>query len=136
MAKIMNSLSCADSYDFSIYDGNWDSMKYFVNEVVSIPKFYFGTPLEKDKIRAGSSWSKAGNQKMRRRKIAEILQKGPVGMHKEYLHLLKIYAKEGNVELLKEYDITPQDFDIINHICIQNKLKQRDVNNIKKCLKN
>ena len=136
MAKIMNSLSCADSYDFSIYEGNWDSMKYFVNEVVSIPKFYFGTPLEKDNIRPGSSWSKAGNQKMRRRKITEILEKGPLGMHKEHLHLLKLYAQKGNIDILKQYNITAQDFDIINHICVQNKLKQRDVNNIKKCLRN
>ena len=134
--KIMNSLSFANFYDSSIYEGNWDSMKFFVNEVVSIPKFYFGKPLENDKIRPGSSWSKEGNQKMRRRKILEIIQKGPFRMHKEHLHLLKIYAKEGNIDLLKSYNITPQDFDIINHICIQNKLKQRDVNNIKKCLKN
>jgi hypothetical protein len=136
MNKVMNSLSFADSYDNSIYDGNWDSMKFFVNEVVSIPKFYFGKGLEKDKIRPGSSWSKAGNQKMRRRKIAEILQKGPPAMHKEHLHVLKLYAQNGNIDILKEYNITPQDFDIINHICIQNKLKQRDVNNIKKCLRN
>ena len=111
-------------------------MKFFVNEVVSIPKFYFGKPLEKDKTRPGSSWSKEGNQKMRRRKISEIIQKSPIRMHKDHLHLLKIYAKEGNIDLLKSYKITPQDFDIINHICIQNKLKQRDVNNIKKWLKN
>lgn len=135
ISKIMNSLSLASFYDFSIYDGNWESMKFFVNEVVSIPKFYFGSPLEKDKIRPGSSWSKGGNHKMRRRKIADILKKGPVGMHKEHLHLLKIHAKNGNIDILKEYNVTPQDFDIINHICIQNKLKQRDVNNIKKCLR-
>jgi hypothetical protein len=73
---------------------------------------------------------------MRRRKIAEILQKGPPAMHKEHLHVLKLYAQNGNIDILKEYNITPQDFDIINHICIQNKLKQRDVNNIKKCLRN
>lgn len=136
MSKIMDSLSFASQYDSSIYEGNWDSMKYFVNEVISIPKLYLGSPLQKENIRPGSSWSKQGNQKMRRRKIREILQKGPVGMHKEHLHVLKLYAKEGNIELLKEYDITPQDFDIVNHICVANKLKQRDVNNIKKCLKN
>jgi hypothetical protein len=133
--EIMNSLSLAEAHDMMIYEGNWESMRYFVNDVVSYPKFYMGSSLDPDKIRPGSCWSKRGNQRMRLRKVMQILKKGPECMHKEHLHLLKIYAQKGNIDILKQYNITAQDFDIVNHICVQNKLKQSDVNNIKKCLR-
>jgi len=35
-----------------------------------------------------------------------------------------------------EYSLTPQDFDIMNHLAVGSKLKQRDVTRIKKALKN
>ena len=35
----------------------------------------------------------------------------------------------------KEYNLTPQDFDVMNHLAIQNKLKQREVTKIKKLIK-
>lgn len=56
-------------------------------------------------------------------------------MHKEHLQLLNMYAKERNIDMLKSYNISAEDYDIVNHLSIQNKLKQKDVNNIKKCLK-
>ena len=133
--KIINALSLADAHDCMIYDGVWDSMKYFVNEVIGFTKFYLGAPIAKEDISPGGCWSKHGNQKMRRRKIKEILEKGSRTMHKDHLHLLNLYAKERNIDMLKSYNISPQDYDIVNHLCIQNKLKQNDVNKIKKCLK-
>ena len=134
--QIINALSLATYYDCLIYEGDWDAMKFFVNEVVSFPKFYLGKPLDKNTIRPGSCWSKQGNNKMRVKKVSDILLKGPYGMHKDNLHLLKLYAQSGNIDILRAYNITAQDFDIVNHLCIKNKLKQRDVNNIKKQLRN
>ena len=134
-SQIMNALSLADAHDCMIYEGNWDSMKYFVNEVIGFTKYYIGEPLNRDDISPGGCWSKHGNQKMRRRKVREILEKGPRNMHQDNLYLLNLYAKDRDIEMLKNYNITAQDYDIVNHLCMQNKLKQKDVNNIKKCLK-
>jgi hypothetical protein len=35
-----------------------------------------------------------------------------------------------------EYNLSPQDFDVINHLAVGSKLKQRDVTKVKKALKN
>ena len=37
--------------------------------------------------------------------------------------------------MFKKYNLTPQDFDVMNHLGIQNKLKQREVTKIKKLIK-
>jgi len=49
--------------------------------------------------------------------------------------LLRKHAQVKNFDILLEYNITPQAFDIMNHLCVNNKLKQREVSNIKKQLK-
>jgi len=133
--KIMNSLSFACVYDTLIYDGDWGAMKFFVNEVLRIPKYYMGEPLDPNTIRPGSCWSKTGNHKMRKQRIRSMLMKGPVGMHQEHLYLLRQYASKGNYSILNTYNINATDFDIINHLSIVNKLKPKDVNAIKKTLR-
>ena len=50
--------------------------------------------------------------------------------------LLKRYAELGRFGILLDYNIIPQDFDVMNHLATISKLKQRDVTNIKKGLKN
>jgi hypothetical protein len=59
-----------------------------------------------------------------------------MGLGIEELCLLKRYAENGNLEPLLEYKITPQDFDVINHLSVGNGLKSRDVSKVKKALKN
>ena len=54
--------------------------------------------------------------------------------HQEFM-LLREYALQGDVSKFKEYSLTPQDFDVMNHLSLQNKLKQRDVTKIKKLIK-
>ena len=49
--------------------------------------------------------------------------------------VLREYAKKCDVSKFKEYNLTPQDFDVMNHLGIQNKLKQREVTKIKKLIK-
>jgi hypothetical protein len=49
--------------------------------------------------------------------------------------LLREYAQKGDVSKFKEYNLTPQDFDVMNHLGLQNKLKQREVTKIKKMIK-
>ena len=133
--KIMNSLSAASLYDCMIYEGDWGSMKFFVNEVLRVPKLYMGDPLDPATIRPGSCWSKNGNHKMRMQRVRNILRTGCIGMHQDHLYLLRTHASKGNFDILREYNITANDFDIMNHLCVGNKLKPKDVNAIKKTLR-
>ena len=111
-------------------------MPYFVLHALTIPKSTLGEPLDKDKIRPGSCWTKLGNYKMRKQKFSEIHKKSRTGLGIEELGLLKKYAENGDLEPLLEYKITPQDFDVINHLAVGNGLKSKDVTRVKKALKN
>jgi len=137
LVKASQSFSDADYYDSHIYSsGNWHLMPYFVLHALTIPKTAIGEPLEKDKLRPGSCWTKQGNYKMRKQKFNEIYKKSRTGLGVGELCLLKNYAEKGDISKLVHYKITPQDFDVINHIAVGNGLKQKDVTRVKKALKN
>jgi len=134
--KVSGSFSDADMYDNRMYaHGEWNLMPYFVLHALTIPKSALGEPLERDKIRPGSCWTKFGNYKMRKQKFEEIKKKSRMGLGIEELGLLKKYAENGDLDPLLEYKITPQDFDVINHLAVGNGLKSRDVTRVKKALK-
>jgi ABC-type dipeptide/oligopeptide/nickel transport system ATPase subunit len=130
------AFSDADIYDASIYTGNWDSMRYFALHSISIPKHALGENLIRDAIRPGSCWTKYGNYKMRMQKLRGIQRKtlGKLGV--DELCLLKRYAERGDIQPMLDYDLNHQDFDVMNHLAIASKLKQRDVTHVKKALKN
>lgn len=135
--KASNSFSDADFYDSYIYSsGNWNLMPYFVLHALVIPKNSLGEPLIKENIRPGSCWTKYGNYKMRKQKYEEIRKKSRMNLNVEELCLLKEYAHKGDLSELIEYKISPQDFDVINHLAIGNRLKPKEVTKVKKALKN
>ena len=135
--KASSSFSDADYYDNHIYaTGNWHLMPYFTLHALTIPKTALGEPLQKEKIRPGSCWTKHGNYRMRKQKYNDIRKKSRIGLGVEELCLLKDYASSGNLSELMEYGITPQDFDVINHLAVGNGLKQKNVTKVKKALKN
>jgi hypothetical protein len=135
--RASRAFSDADMYDTHMYSqGEWNLMPYFVLHALTIPKTALGQPLLKDKIRPGSCWTKFGNYKMRKQKCEEIKKKSRMGLGIEELCLLKKYAESGDLEPLVEYKISPQDFDVINHLAVGNGLKSRDVTRVKKALKN
>ena len=137
LIKSTISFSDADMYDTYIYQsGNWNLMPYFVLHALTLPKSALGEPLDKNKIRPGSCWTKLGNYKMRKQKFSDIQKKSRTGLGVEELCLLKKYAEKGDLEPLLEYKITPQDFDVINHLAVGNGLKSKDVTRVKKALKN
>jgi hypothetical protein len=142
-SKGVDVLSCTDSFSFAdVFDthiyqmGNWHLMPYFVLFALTIPKSVLGEPLDRNKIRPGSCWTKLGNYKMRKQKFSEIRRKSRMGLGVEELCLLKKYAEKGDLEPLLHYKITPQDFDVINHLAVGNGLKSKDVTRVKKALKN
>lgn len=135
MSKVAASFSDADVFDTQMYTlGDWNLMPYFILHALLIPKMYIGKPLVKDKIRPGSSWTKYGNYKMRSQKYKELNTKS--GLYIEDLCLLKKYAEIGDIQPMLDYGLSPQDFDVMNHLAVGNKLKQRDVVKVKKALKN
>jgi len=137
ICRAAHSFSDADIFDTYIYMlGNWDLVKYFCLQSIVIPKTALGKKLNRDKIRPGSCWTKFGNYKMRLKKFVEIQRKTNVDITIDQLCLIKKYAENGNIEKMMEYDLSPQDFDVMNHLSVGNKLKQRDVTRVKKALKN
>jgi hypothetical protein len=134
-AKVSVSFADADLFDSAMYssEANWNVMPFFVNAAVSMPRYYMRAPLCEEKLRAGACWTKHGNYKMRKRKLHGIQVRNN-NISIEALCLLQSYAGLGYIDKLRAYDITPQDFDTMNHLCITTKLKPRDVNSIKKRL--
>jgi len=111
-------------------------MPYFILNALSIPKAVLGKPLVRDKIRPGSGWTKFGNYRMRSQKLRDIQRRCGTQLNVEDLCLLKRYAESDQLEPMLQYGLTPQDFDVMNHLAVGNKLKQRDVTRVKKALKN
>jgi hypothetical protein len=70
------------------------------------------------------------------RKYRDIQRRCGKHLGIEDLCLLKKYAENGDIEPMLEYGLTPQDFDVMNHLAVGSKLKQRDVTRVKKALKN
>lgn len=137
VVRSSDSFSLADILDNHIYKStNWHMMPYFVLHALTIPKSCLGEPLDRNKIRPGSCWTKLGNYRMRKQKYDGIRKKSRMGLGVEELCLLKNYAEKGDLSKLIEYGITPQDFDVINHLAVGNNLKSKDVTRVKKALKN
>jgi hypothetical protein len=131
------SFSDADMYDTKMYTtGDWNLMPYFVLHALVIPKSKQGRVLDRDEIRPGSCWTKYGNFKMRNQKYKEIQKRHGHNLHIEDLCLIKKYAENGDLQPMIDYGLTPQDFDVMNHLAVGSKLKQRDVTRVKKALKN
>jgi hypothetical protein len=132
-----SSFSDADVYDTKMYTtGDWNLMPYFVLHALVIPKSKQGRVLDRDEIRPGSCWTKYGNFKMRNQKYKEIQKRHGHNLHIEDLCLIKKYAENGDLQPMMDYGLTPQDFDVMNHLAVGSKLKQRDVTRVKKALKN
>lgn len=127
------SFSDADIYDTFIYHGNWEIMPFFALSAVTIPHASLGKPLDRTKLRPGSCWTKYGNYKMRYQKYRDIHKRTRLDI--DALCLLKKHAEYGNTKLLVDYGITPQDFDVMNHLAISSKLKAKHVTHVKKALK-
>ena len=56
-------------------------------------------------------------------------------MSHQELALLRDYARIGDIEKYLSCDLTAQDFDVINHLRVGNKLKPRESFQIKQKIK-
>lgn len=132
VTEIIESLSIADTYDSLMYKGDWDFMPYYIAAGIATPKYHMGSTLQADTLKAGSAWTKYGNYKMRQQKLKMIQCKHSTLLGIDELAVLRLYAASGNIEPLAEYKLTPNDFDVMNHLALGNKLKQNEVIRVKK----
>lgn len=131
---IADSMSLADVCDSKLYMNDWDYMPYFAVSAISIPKHYMSSTINENDIKAGSSWTKYGNYKMRLNKLNEIKNMHSTNIDIGELSLLRLYGEKGNYDILKEYKLKSQHMDVINHLCIGNKLKPNKLSIIKKSI--
>ena len=131
--KISDSLTEADVWDTYMYKGDWDCMSYYATCGMAIPKMYMGQPMDENDITPGSVWTKYGNYKMRLQKLKDIQDRHTTKIGIDELSLLHTYAKHGDITMMMDhYNITPRDFDVMNHLAVGNKLKPNEVTKLKK----
>ena len=126
---VAEAMSLADIYDGVLFSGNWDFMRYFTLEAFVRPSLKINHTLDRSKMRAGSSWTKFNNQKMRKKKVQNI------DLDIDRIHTIKEMCRlktDGYLETLKHYNITRQDLDIINHLALTRKIKTKDLTALKK----
>ena len=134
---IITSLSSADVYDTIIYKtGDWDLMPYYALHAAAIPKMHIGKPLQENTIKAGSSWTKYGNYKMRLNKLKGIQSRNTSRLSVEELGVVRQYMSKGVFDQALHYKLTPSDFDVMNHLALVNKLKPNEVMKVKKNMRN
>lgn len=122
--KISESLSFSDVIDQAMYSDDWNFLDYFVQQSIIYPAHVIKGRFDKPDLRPGSVWTKFNNYKTRKNKLNLI--KIPV----EYFKLLLNYG----VKFLKNYKIKPQDIDIMNHLLLYEKIKPKQLTNLKKQL--
>jgi hypothetical protein len=52
----------------------------------------------------------------------------------DILMALRDYAEAGNADILREYNLQPQDIDVLNHLSCLRKIKPKVVSTLKKNL--
>ena len=126
---IAEAMSLADVYDGVLFSGNWDFMMYFSLEAFIHPSLKINHTLDRSRMRAGSSWTRFNNQKMRRKKVQNM------GLDIDRIHTIKEMCRlktDGHLETLRHYNINRQDLDVINHLALTRKIKTKDLTALKK----
>jgi hypothetical protein len=138
-SSIADSMSIADIYDSSIYQGNWELKPYFCHDAITVPSIKIDQQLIKETLRPGSAWTKYNNMKMRASKLKDIkYRKQRVDLEVNSLLVLKDYCIKLEMDvipLLTWYKLKYGDLDVINHLALKTKIKPKLLNNIKKELK-
>jgi hypothetical protein len=134
LADISEMFSVADIIETEVYNGSWEYLHYFNFWGCVLPsvelKHSLGT-----KLRPGSTWTKYQNMCMREKRL-ETLSKRTLGKRLVFdeMLVLREYAEQENDEILREYNLEPQDIDVLNHLSPLRKIKAKTVASLKKCL--
>ena len=133
-AAISDMLSRADVIESRVYAGDWELLHYFNFWGCVLPSIAIGHTL-KSNLRPGSTWTKYQNMCMREKRIDAMANRIP-GKRLCYDELLALrdFAELENVEILRDYQLQPQDIDVLNHLSPLRKIKAKTVSSLKKCL--
>jgi len=133
-AKVMDSLSECMIFESKIYAGNWELYPYYNLLGCILPAVQIGHSL-KLPLRPGSVWTKHQSACARAKRIDSLAQRIPgKRLSMDEIMMLHLYAVKGNIDILKEYEIKPQDLDVLNHLSIYHKIKPKDLTALKKSL--
>ena len=132
--EIVASMSEAMIFESKIYSGNWDLYPYYNFLGCVLPAIQIGHTL-KPPLRPGSVWTKHQSACARAKKFDTLARRIPgKRLSNDEILLLHSYAREGNINVLKEHGLTTQDLDVMNHLSLYNKIKPKDLAALKKRL--
>jgi len=136
-AHLTDALSRADVMDSCIYEGNWDFLPYYTIDACIVPSKIMGNTLDPHKLKPGSAWTKHYNQKMRTKQLDKLKNKF-TNMTFDFettTYIATIVDNTDAMEMLKHYDITSADMDLMKHLALGNGLKGKNAVHCKKELK-
>lgn len=135
---ISEQLSVADIFDNKIYEGEWNLLPYFCFFGCVLPACEIAHTLGPN-LKAGETWTKYQNQCMRSKRIATMTNKVPHQyLDMDSLLLIRSYIEKDCDEalnLMRKYEFTSQDVDVLNHLSPYRKIKPKTISYIKKWLK-
>jgi hypothetical protein len=132
--EVMESLSESMIFESKIYAGSWDLYPYYNFFGCVLPAAQIGHQLTSP-LRPGSVWTKHQSACARAKRL-ETLSRRVDGkrLSMDEILMLHMYAQKGNVGVLREYMLEPQDLDVLNHLSLYNKIKPKDLAVLKKSL--
>ncbi|MDA9846973.1 hypothetical protein N9C10_03505 [Flavobacteriaceae bacterium] len=133
-STVADYMSIADTIDNKIYEGHWEYSEYFSLYGIVIPAMKINHELCSENMRPGSSWTKYSNYKMRMAKF-KALTKTPIKITIEHVYGIQHHLLNDDISMALTYKLEPQDLDVINHLCIKNKLKPKNLLKLKSRLK-
>lgn len=135
-AVTIQHMSDAVMFEDKIYEGNWDLYPYYNLMGCVLPAIEIGHTL-KPPLRPGSVWTKHQSACAREKRLVTAAQRvSGRRISMDEILMLRMYAEKGNVEILKEYKLTSQDLDVMNHLAYdpKRKIKVKDLTALKKSL--
>jgi len=134
LAKVSADFSTSGIFEDAIYDGNWNLIHYYNFFGCILPSVAIRHGLGPN-LRPGSSWTKHQNTCMRMKRIKTMATRRPgQEIHLDVLMTLRDYAEAGNADILRDYNLQPQDIDVLNHLSPLHKIKPKVVAMLKKQL--
>lgn len=133
-AQVLDHMSQAMIFESRVYAGNWELYPYYNLMGCIYPAVDIGHSIN-TALRPGSVWTKHQSGCARAKRITAMAQRVP-GKRLTFDELLGLrdYAEHGNSEILKEYQIQPQDLDVMNHLSPLRKIKAKSLAVLKKSL--
>lgn len=132
--EVIDSLSESMIFESRIYAGNWELYPYYNFLGCVRPAIQIGHSLEPP-LRPGSVWTKYQSACARSKRLEVLRQRVPgKRLSMDEILMLHMYAQKGNVGVLREYMLEPQDLDVLNHLSLYNKIKPKDLAVLKKSL--